>query len=828
MCGRYDSPYLLRVVEVFCGCKRGVKDTKAALFPMSSPIYAFISSKMQELALERKAMRELLPTLGQGVVDLRAWVFEDDAPASNQTIRDVYLKALSSASLYIGIFWNEFGQYTLDEFEQASRRGIDRHIYVKDVDADRRDPQLAAFLASISGVTSGVTPKWFKTVDELQSAVKRSVEAWIRERIVPRPGAREAIYAEDADDIPDLPWRLVGRSGMVARVRGLLENGERVLINGFGGVGKTALAASAAASWLDDERGAVLWLRVGSEGSDTIMETLARALDDPQAVAAASGEAKARALRDLLKGSDVRLLVLDDAWNGAALTTLLTALPRKLPLLVTSRQRFNLPRTLDLDELSPDEALDALGYFAGDKDYRRDADAKALCRQLGYVPYALEIAGGRLKIDHLTPAQLRKQIAAAPHDIAMPPDFVDEGRQSFKDLLDASLNALDARARSVFLAIGAMFAPTFTVELLALVLERPADEVNEALGELHRRSLVKRTHDEAGVNLDVYRMYDLAYSYVRTRFLTSGASESSALKAVQRYVARHKQNLDALDYEQANWIGAAYQMAETGEDTDLIDLVRMLAVDAGYFDARGYNPDALDLIKTAINAARARNDVPAAHYLLTSLGNAYRQYFRQYDAAFGAYTEALELARTMNDPNREARLLTALGTTRFHQGADDADTYYDRAAALAQQHHDDSAMAVVLNHRSFYEGQKQPPDFERARQVSDQAVQIAVRLNMPEFHFSSLLNRASCERELGQIDAARASDLEALALARRHDNRLWMADALWALGEDHHAAGDRAAAQRAFDESLAQWTQSGADDRADELRAFMREQGYAV
>jgi hypothetical protein len=55
-----------------------------------------------------------------------------------------------------------------------------------------------------------------------------------------------------------------------------------------------------------------------------------------------------------------------------------------------------------------------------------------------------------------------------------------------------------------------------------------------------------------------------------------------------------------------------------------------------------------------------------------------------------------------------------------------------------------------------------------------------------------------------------------------------MADALWALGEDHHAAGDRAAAQRAFDESLAQWTQSGADDRADELRAFMREQGYAV
>jgi hypothetical protein len=48
------------------------------------------------------------------------------------------------------------------------------------------------------------------------------------------------------------------------------------------------------------------------------------------------------------------------------------------------------------------------------------------------------------------------------------------------------------------------------------------------------------------------------------------------------------------------------------------------------------------------------------------------------------------------------------------------------------------------------------------------------------------------------------------------------------LGEDHHAAGDRAAAQRALDESLALWLQSGADDRAEELRAFMREHGYAV
>ncbi|MDZ4766845.1 MAG: NB-ARC domain-containing protein [Chloroflexota bacterium] len=793
---------------------------------MSSSIYAFISSKMQELAPERRALRDLLPTLGQGVVDLRAWIFEDDAPASNQSIREVYLKALSSASLYIGLFWNDFGQYTLDEFEQAARRGIDRHIYVKDVDADKRDPRLVQFLSDISGVTSGVTPKWFKTTDELRAAVKQSVEAWIKARIVPRPGAQYAILAADADDLLDLPSTLIGRGGLVARVRKLLDGGERVLLNGFGGIGKTSLAASVAADWLDEEKGDVLWLRVGSEDAETIMERLAAALDDQQAVASASGEAKTRALRDLIKASSAKLLVIDDAWNGAALNALVAALPRKLPLLVTSRQRFNLSRIIDLDELTPDDALQALGYYAGDRDFRKDADAKALCRQLGSIPYALEIAGGRLKIDNLTPAQLRKQIASAPHDIAMPPDFADEGRESFKDLLDSSLNALDPPTRAVFLATGAMFAPTFTVGLLALVLNQPDEAVEVALAELHRRSLVRRTKDEEGVSRDVYRVYDLAYSYARTRFLSAGGDESAVIAAARRYIERHIDSVDVLDDELPNLLGAAARAAETGADEALIDLMRRLAQPGGLFEARGYSQKALDLLKSAINAARTRKNWSAAHYLSSSLGNAYRQYFRQYDLAFAAYEDALEWAGKMGDSNREARILSALGTTRFRQGAADADEFYEKATALAEARSDDDALAVVLNHRSFYEGQKLPPDFERARRFSDQAVQLAIRLTLHEFHFSSLLNRASAERELGQLQTALATDREAYQLADNHKNHLWMADAQWAIGEDQHALNDRTEAQRAFDESLTLWHKCGMIDSANELRAMMQELGY--
>ncbi|GIV81058.1 MAG: hypothetical protein KatS3mg051_0412 [Anaerolineae bacterium] len=61
---------------------------------MTAPLYVFVSSKMRELAAERQALRELIPALSNDVVTLQAWVFEEDAPATDRSIRQVYLDAL--------------------------------------------------------------------------------------------------------------------------------------------------------------------------------------------------------------------------------------------------------------------------------------------------------------------------------------------------------------------------------------------------------------------------------------------------------------------------------------------------------------------------------------------------------------------------------------------------------------------------------------------------------------------------------------------------------------------------------------------------------------
>jgi hypothetical protein len=457
---------------------------------MTSEFRVFISSKMLELAPERQAIHDLLPTLGNDFVQLSTWLFEDDAPAANRPSRDIFLDALKRSDLYLGLFWNDYGEWTIDEFHHATEWSIDRHIYVKNQDADRRDPRLQAFLAEQSDVISGITPKWFTTVDDLRQQVQKSIETWLRDRLARRPGDVSAVLAEYSDDIPELPPHLFGREDTLAEVRAHLDQNERVLLQGFGGMGKSALAATVAANWLDDDRGSVLWLHAGSESADTMLEALAHPFDAHPEITKAAGREKARALQRLLADSPVSLLVLDDVWDGAALSQVIKAVPRRLPLLVTARQRFALDTIVEVRGLDDDPALKLLSFHAGQT--LSGDDAREICRQLGYHAFALEVAGKTLKVDQIRPGELMRRIAAAPHAIAMPHSFAEEGRTSITELLNASLYALDDDTRHVFLGFGRLFAPQATPDLLARVMGRDEPAVSEALTTLQRRGLAER------------------------------------------------------------------------------------------------------------------------------------------------------------------------------------------------------------------------------------------------------------------------------------------------------------------------------------------------
>ena len=78
------------------------------------PLSLFVSSKMQELADERRAVHTALAAFR-----MSGWIWEDHAGARPEPIRSTYLQEVEACDIYLGLFWLGYGSYTIEEFEHA-------------------------------------------------------------------------------------------------------------------------------------------------------------------------------------------------------------------------------------------------------------------------------------------------------------------------------------------------------------------------------------------------------------------------------------------------------------------------------------------------------------------------------------------------------------------------------------------------------------------------------------------------------------------------------------------------------------------------------------
>jgi len=672
---------------------------------MATTLDVFISSKMLELRPERDALFEFVDTLDYGDIHLHAWVFEKDAPATSQPTRDVYLNALRNSALYIGLLWNEFGEWTVDELERATEWGIERHVYVKDVDPDQRSYRVQALLEKYQPVTTGITTKWFKDLDELKAAVRQSIETWVDNRLRARAVGPAATVATDPGDLVELPRHLVGRATTVSEVTELLARLEPVLLHGLGGIGKTALAAAIAGEWLTSSQRPVIWLKAGSAGQDALFQGLARPFDAHQRLAGLTSEDAASTLRDVLRDSGAGLVVLDDCWNGRALFATLKALPRDLPALITSRQRYAIDRIVDVDQLSEHDASDLL-LFHANRD--QDQDAAALCRLLAHHPFALEIAGKTMSVRRWTAAELLSHIAERPHELALPGDFAESGRASVTDLLDATVQVLEPDVRDLFFAFGAFSTPQVSDWMLAqfnyaeivwaddqlscpLVVPEQSgpDQVRAAVQTLELHGLVRRlsvtarriqrvaflpgedtgTTTEITEQVERYRVHDLAHAYARSR--TSDEGHKKALDVCLAYTFFYAEpdpdTYQALRSELDNLLGAARFAFDRGHYHHVERFVSMLYFESRFLQVEGTELETIGLLSAAVTAARKRGDVTAQYLQLINLGNAYRQ-MGHLECALSVFNEALGMARREKDAEAEQQLLTNIGATYLSAG----------------------------------------------------------------------------------------------------------------------------------------------------------------
>ncbi|HEY1354217.1 MAG TPA: DUF4062 domain-containing protein [Ktedonobacteraceae bacterium] len=139
---------------------------------MGQPLTLFISSKMQELAVERQAVQTALKSF-----QMSGWLWETDAGARPEPVRSVYLQEVEASDIYLGLFWLGYGPYTIEEFQYARTLQKPCLVYEKYLNLDQRDPRLTAFLQNLQQVTSpaGLAVCRFTTTAQLADQVQHDV-----------------------------------------------------------------------------------------------------------------------------------------------------------------------------------------------------------------------------------------------------------------------------------------------------------------------------------------------------------------------------------------------------------------------------------------------------------------------------------------------------------------------------------------------------------------------------------------------------------------------------------------------------------------------------
>jgi Domain of unknown function (DUF4062) len=208
-------------------------------------VRVFVSSALQELAAERRAVRD-------AITGLRLVPVMFELGARPHPPRTVYRAYLAQSQVFVGIYWQSYGWVAPGEpmsgleDEYVLSAGMPRLIYVKSP-APGREPRLAEMLNRVTD-SGDVSYQRFSDPQELQSLVQDDLAVLLSERFeMAQTGAGQAQEAlASALPVPATP--LVGREREAEAASELVlgEGVRLVTLTGPGGVGKSRLALEVA------------------------------------------------------------------------------------------------------------------------------------------------------------------------------------------------------------------------------------------------------------------------------------------------------------------------------------------------------------------------------------------------------------------------------------------------------------------------------------------------------------------------------------------------------------------------------------------------------
>jgi predicted ATPase/DNA-binding SARP family transcriptional activator len=503
-----------------------------------------------------------------------------------EELRLLGLEARAEAELELGHYAAVIAELEGVLVEQPSREGIATQLMLALYRSGRQAEALAVYQRTSEMLAEQLGLEPGPALRSMQRDILKHAPSLVAPSLDRRAddGPRGADHLRIEDRPPARATALIGREQEVEDLCALLADPDASLVTltGMGGAGKTALALRVARelgqSFPDGVT--VVWLANISEPAQVLLE-VARRLG----VDLSSQEPPPQTLVRVLRFQR-RLLVLDNFEHvldaGPAVATLVAACGQ-LKVLVTSRaplrvsfERVYTVAGLAVPSTGAGSSLEMLGQWsatalflqlvrAADPSFRPTPDAvrpiAELCRYLGGLPLALELAAARARV--LAPEQILDRLRTLATPLGPGRRDAPERHRSLQKTIDWSLDLLTADQQKLFAVLG-VFVGGFTVDGAQAVCGEAVPDVLDGVATLLDHSLIQRIPARHGPRLGMLEP-------IREAALRRLRADDSLNKSA---LARHAEFYADLAESAANGLHGDRQLERLDELQDELGNVR--------------------------------------------------------------------------------------------------------------------------------------------------------------------------------------------------------------------------------------------------------------
>ena len=535
---------------------------------------------------------------------------------------------------------------------------------------------------------------------------------------------KSALHSQNQESLTNLPIPLtsfIGRESDVARIKQRLSEHRLVTLTGGGGIGKTRLSQQVAGQLLENyEKGIWLVELASLNDSGLVPQTVAEVLG----IQNKSDRLPIEILIHVLRAKSI-LLILDNCEHlldtCAQLADKLLKSCVGLKILATSREALGIVGealypvpALKVPDFEKIESVDKSDYEAIRLFAERAGLAQMdfaitpenmpsiaqICARLDGIPLAIELAAARVQT--FSPDEIASQLEDRFQLLTTRSSRELPKHQSLRASMDWSWELL-SESEQTFMRQLSVFAGGWTLEAAQAVCDGNVLELSNALV---KKSLLMVNHESRyGTR---YRFHEVVRQYAREKLEESGEGTDRRNRHLNYFLRFSEQAETALrGPAQTEW------MSRLNEERDNIraalEWAKMNDVESGLylsgrlrcfwenFDVR---EGARWLAEFLQNSDSKDYPLARAKALCTQARLAF--WSQDFDLAYAAAQESLDLSRTYGDKIGEIDALFALGLADFKAPNEKIVDLYKQALVLSQSIRDSWRQAYALAHLGGY------------------------------------------------------------------------------------------------------------------------------